>query len=75
MPRNTTRYVRIYADTDGESHFDDVEAVLAPTNYAPPPLPLEVSAAVDAQRLVFVRAASGGKVIGTHLPSDNSFSC
>jgi len=59
MPGNTTRYVRIYADTDGESHFDDVEVVLSPTNYAPPASPLEVSAAVDAQRFVFVGGASG----------------
>ena len=59
MPGNTTRYVRIYADTDGESHFEDVEVVLSPTNYTPPALPLEVSAAVDAQRFVFVGGVSG----------------
>ena len=59
MSDNATRYVRIYADADGESHFDDVEVALSPTNYAPPALPLEVSAAVDAERFVFVEGASG----------------
>ena len=59
MTSKTMRYVRIYADTDGESHFDDVEVTLSPTNYAPPASPLEVSAAVDAQRFFFVGGASG----------------
>lgn len=59
MPGDTTRYVRIYADRDGESHFEDVEVVLSPMNYAPPASPLEVSAAVDAHRFVFVGGASG----------------
>ena len=59
MPEFTTRYTRIYADAEGESHFDDVDVALKPTNYAPPAAPLEVSAAVDAHRFHFVGGASG----------------
>ena len=59
MPGNTSRYVRVYADADGESHFGDVEVALTPTNYAPPASPLDVSAAVDAERFVFVGGPSG----------------
>lgn len=59
MPDDTTRYTRVYADKDGESHFEDVEVILNSTDYAPPALPLNVSAAVDARRFVFVGGASG----------------
>jgi len=51
--------VRIYADVTGESHFEDEEVDLSPTNYAPPAAPLEVSAPVDVERFVFVGGASG----------------
>lgn len=59
MSDNTARYVRIYADANGESHFGDAEVALSPADYAPPAAPLEVSAATDAQRFVFVGGASG----------------
>ena len=59
MAGRTTQYVRIYADVTGESHFEDEEVGLSPTNYAPPAAPLEVSAPVDAERFVFVGGASG----------------
>lgn len=59
MADNATRYVMIYADKDGESHFDDVEVELSSKDYAPPASPLEVSDAIEAQRVVFVGGASG----------------
>ena len=59
MPATTTCYVRVYADADGESHFDDVEVGLSPTNYAPPASPLDVSATIDVQRFVFVGGGPG----------------
>ena len=59
MPGSSTRYARIYTDADGATHFEDVEVILSPKDYAPPAPPLDVSAAIDARRLVFVGGASG----------------
>ena len=39
----TTSYVRIYADDQGESHFEDIEVTLAPREFAPPAPPLNVA--------------------------------
>ena len=39
-----TRYVRLYAGADGESHFSDEEVELRPVNFAPPAPPLNLSA-------------------------------
>ncbi len=59
MTVNSTRYVRVYADAEGESHFEDVEVTLSNMDYAPPASPLEVSSAVEAERFVFVGGPSG----------------
>ena len=37
------KYVRLFADKDGESHFEDLEIELSPTNFAPPAPPLNFS--------------------------------
>lgn len=52
-------YLRIYADDDGETHFADVPVELQTTNFAPPAAPLDVSAAQEAKRFVFVGFKSG----------------
>ena len=53
------KYLRPFADDQGESHFEEVKAELAPLTYAPPAPSLDVSAPVDATRYVFVRMPSG----------------
>ena len=40
------KYVRIYSDSDGESHFEDVGVALEPVDYAPPAPAIDLSAAV-----------------------------
>jgi hypothetical protein len=30
------KYLRIYADQNGDSHFEDVEIAMSLTNFAPP---------------------------------------
>ncbi len=50
------RYVRIYADEAGESHFADVEVSLVPVDYAPPAPPLHLSAPTPARAFVFLAA-------------------
>ena len=50
--------VRLYADSDGQSHFDSISVDLQSTDFAPPAPPLEVSDVVDS-RHGFLRAAPG----------------
>jgi hypothetical protein len=37
------RYVRLYADERGESHFEDLEIALVPMDFAPPAAPLNIA--------------------------------
>jgi hypothetical protein len=53
------RYMRLYTDDQGESHFDDVEVSLRPTDFAPPADPTNLSAYTSATRWAFF-----------HLPKD-----
>jgi quercetin dioxygenase-like cupin family protein len=52
-------YVRIHTDEEGETHFSEVPIELKATDYAPPAPPLEVSAAHEATRFVFVGGPPG----------------
>jgi len=49
-----TTYVRLYADEQGESHFDEVEVGLEPFDFAPPAAPLHVAPLFPAARCGFV---------------------
>ena len=42
------KYVRVYADATGESHFEDLEMALIPMDVAPPAPPINVSAFAPA---------------------------
>ena len=51
------RYVRLFADAHGESHFDDVEIELAPVDFAPPAPPLNVASLFPASRCSVIGGA------------------
>ena len=53
------KYVRLYADEAGESHFEDRAAPLASVDFAPPAPPLDVSAPEAASRFLFLSAPAG----------------
>jgi len=53
------KYVRLYADDDGESHFETIEVELDPTDYAPPAPPINVSSPVPARQVIFLAVPSG----------------
>jgi hypothetical protein len=57
-------YVRLFADEQGESHFEDVEVQLEPVNFAPPAPPLHIAALFPAERCGFLRAQPdwGGQI-------------
>lgn len=54
-----TIHTRLYADAQGESHFEDVEVDLMLTEYVPPAPPLELSSMTPAQQFGFMRAPAG----------------
>ena len=55
------KYIRLYADQNGESHFEDLEVELAPMDFAPPAAPLNV-----AQFLPTARSFGVGFPAGWH---------
>ncbi len=54
-----TTYTRLYADEDGESHFEDVDIDLTLTDYAPPAPPLNLSSFAPATQFGFMNAPAG----------------
>ena len=53
------KYIRIYADPAGESHFEDVEVELAQVNFAPPAPPLDLSSFSPALQYAFCSFPAG----------------
>jgi len=47
------KYIRIYADKAGESHFEDIEVKLTQVNFAPPAPPLNLSSFTQATQYAF----------------------
>ncbi len=53
------RYTRVFADMDGESHFEDVAVEMKTVDFAPPAPPLNISDFVEATQFTFLRAPAG----------------
>ena len=53
------QYVRVYADPDGESHFEDVEVPLTSVNFAPPAPPVNLSPFSPATQYGFLVGPPG----------------
>ena len=52
-------YVRIYSDSNGQSHFGEVEATFQLVDYAPPAPPISVSEDLGAEGVSFISSPSG----------------
>jgi len=50
--RKFMKYTRIYADATGESHFEDVMVHFSPVEYAPPAMPINMSAPFKSERTI-----------------------
>ena len=48
------KYLRLYADQNGESHAEEIEATFEMQQYAPPAPEFGISTPTDAARYVFV---------------------
>jgi hypothetical protein len=53
------RYVRIFADPQGESHFEDVEVEMAAVDFAPPAAPLDYAQLFPVTSSYLVRVSEG----------------
>jgi hypothetical protein len=53
------KYVRLYADKNGDSHFEEVEVAMSPVNFAPPAPPLDVSCLMPSTNVGFLGAPAG----------------
>jgi hypothetical protein len=52
-------YVRLYADEEGGSHFEDVEVTLTAANFAPPAAPLNIARFLPTAQSLWVGAPVG----------------
>jgi hypothetical protein len=48
------KYVRIYADQNGDTHFEDVAVGMSLTDFAPPAPPVDVSALMQVTTVAFL---------------------
>jgi len=55
------KYVRLYADDNGESHFEECELVFKSVDFAPPAPPLDVSVFGQVEQCSILRAKPGWK--------------
>ena len=53
------RYVRVYADPTGESHFEDVDVPLTAADFAPPAPPAYLSSYTPTTRCAFIVGPAG----------------
>jgi len=51
--------MRLYADSQGESHFSDAETELRSVNFAPPAPPVNISAFTPAKHFILLNAPAG----------------
>ena len=47
------KYTRVYADDQGESHFEDVSVDLSEVDFAPPAAPLLISGPISTGNMLF----------------------
>lgn len=59
MRGQAMQYVRIYSDSTGESHFEDIAVPLTTVDFAPPAPPLHVSAFAPAAAYGFLSSPPG----------------
>ena len=53
------KFHKLYADAEGESHWQDVEVTLTERVFAPPAKAIEISQAEPAKQVMFLRLRAG----------------
>lgn len=52
-------YIRLYTDEHAESHFEDLEIDLAPVDFAPPTVPLNIARYLPSAQNLWIDAPPG----------------
>ena len=53
------KYLRLYSDENGDSHFEDFEVPLVPVDFAPPAAPLKIAQFLPATQTLWLGAQVG----------------
>ena len=53
------KYVRIFSDENGESHFEDLEMSLPPVDFAPPAAPRKIALFLPATQTLWLGVPAG----------------
>ena len=53
------KYLRLYSDEDGDSHFEDFEVPLVPVDFAPPAASLKIAQFLPATQTLWLGAQVG----------------
>jgi hypothetical protein len=53
------KYVHLYSDESGESHFEDLETALPPVDFAQPAAPLNIGQLLPATQTLWMGAPAG----------------
>ena len=69
------QYIRLYADENVETHFEQVPMELSETDYRPPAPLMFVSHAYETDALQFVRLPAGWVGDGIHPPQHQFMLC
>ena len=64
------KYLRLYADESGESHFEELQIDLVPVDFAPPAPPLNIAQFLPTAQSLWIEAPVGWGGETTH-PSPN----
>ncbi len=56
---NFMKYVRLFSDSEGESHWEEVPVALQPRTFAPPAQDIEISDPEPAKQMLFLRLRAG----------------
>ena len=60
------KYIRLYSDEAGESHFEDLEVDLIPLDFAPPAAPLNIAQFLPVAQSFWVGAAPDWEGVVAH---------
>ena len=53
------KYIRLYTDESGESHFEDLEVELSPVDFAPPAAPINMAPFLPVAQSLWLGAPPG----------------
>lgn len=69
------KYVRLYTVKSGESHFEDLEIALVPTDFAPPAAPLNIAQFLPATGGIWIGASPGWEGVAPHPTPQRQIFC